>query len=220
VHKIQRAHATQGTTSHNWDIGRSQRRQRWSISMQSRQNRHCTHTTAQKKRKHRLPIVVSKCRDEIGWRNLPPSSRDKSWYSIVRRNPIEIQSRDVVQYVQYSNAPQHNTNWNSRLSWLLTTSFNADDCSSCDTSNPLFYIGLLLSAFRRRALPFRILTRADCPVSPTNATGGQVDKWTDHADQRLWRLTDRLQVTLTRHKQQANSERTVGRFNQTTAVMK
>ena len=182
--------------------------------MKSRQTRHCTNTTAQKKRKHRLPIVVSKCRDEIGWRNLPPSSRDKSWYSIVRRNPIEIQSRDVVQYVQYSNAPQHNTNWNSRLSWLLTTSFNADDCSSCDTSNPLFYIGLLLSAFRRRALPFRILTRADCPVSPTNSAGGQIaltrgcDAW----------LID-CKWPLTRHKQQANN-RTVGRFDQTTAVMK
>jgi len=186
------------------------------IDQYAKQTKQTLHThNSTKKRKHRLPIVVSKCRDEIGWRNLPPSSRDKSWYSIVRRNPIEI-----VQYVQYSNAPQHNTNANSRLSWLLTTSFNADDCSSCDTSNPLFYIGLLLSAFRRRALPFRVLTRADCPVSPTNATGGQVDKWTDHADQRLWRLTDRLQVTLTRHKQQANSERTVGRFNQTTAVMK
>jgi len=49
----------------------------------------------------------------------------QSWCSIVRRNPIEI-----VQYVQYRNAPQRNTNANSRLSWLLTTSFNADDCSS------------------------------------------------------------------------------------------
>ena len=37
-------------------------------------------------------------------------------------------------------------------------------------------------------------------------TGGQI---------ALWRLTDRLQVTLTRHKQQASSERTVGRFDQT-----
>jgi len=91
----------------------------------------------------------------------------QSWYSIVRRNPAEI-----VQYVQYRNAPQHNTNANSHLYWLLTTSFNADDCSSCVTSNPLFYI--LLSAFRRRALPFRVLTRTDCPVSPNNATGGQI----------------------------------------------
>ena len=51
-------------------------------------------------------------------------------------------------------------------------------------------------------MPFRVLTRADCPVSPTNVTntGGQI---------ALWRLTDPLQVTL-RHKHQANSERTVG----------
>ena len=49
----------------------------------------------------------------------------QSWYSIVRRNQIEI-----VQYMQYRNAPQHNTNANSRISWLRTTSFNADDCSS------------------------------------------------------------------------------------------
>ena len=68
-----------------------------------------------------------------------------------------------------------NGNANSRLvSWLLITSFNPDDCSSYVTSNPLFYI--LLTAFRRRALPFRVLTRADCPVSPTNATGGQIDR--------------------------------------------
>jgi len=47
------------------------------------------------------------------------------------------------------------------------------------------------------SLPLRVLTRADCPVSLTNATntGGQI---------ALWRLTDRLQVTLTRHKQQAS----------------
>ena len=34
----------------------------------------------------------------------------------------------------------------------------------------------IVSAFRRRALPFPVLTRADCPVSPTNATntGGQI----------------------------------------------
>jgi len=32
--------------------------------------------------------------------------------SVVRGNPVEI----IIQYMQYRNAPQHNTNANSRLS--------------------------------------------------------------------------------------------------------
>ena len=44
------------------------------------------------------------------------------------------------------------------------------------------------------SLPFRVLTRADCSCHNATNTGGQI---------ALWRLTDRLQVTLTRHKQQA-----------------
>jgi len=32
-----------------------------------------THTTAQKN----IPVVASKCCVEIGWRNVPPSSRDR-----------------------------------------------------------------------------------------------------------------------------------------------
>ena len=81
----------------------------------------------------------------------------------------------------------------------LTGVHIADDCSSCVTSNPVFYI--LLSAFLRRALLFRVLTRADCTVSPTNSTGGQI---------ALTRGCDACKWPLTRHKRQATS-RTVGR---------
>ena len=131
MHKIQRTHATQGTTSHNRDTGRSQRRQR-SVKADKTDTAH-----TQQHKNVNITVVASECRVEIGWRNLPPSSMRQSWYSIVRRNPIEI-----VQYVQYRNAPQHNTNANTRLSWLLTTSFNADDCSSC-----LHYIGYYCQRF-------------------------------------------------------------------------
>ena len=85
----------------------------------------------------------------------------------------------------------------------LTGVHIADDCSSCVTSNPVFYI--LLSAFLRRALLFRVLTRADCTVSPTNSTGGQI---------ALTRGCDACKWPLTRHKKQATS-RTLGRNSQT-----
>jgi len=70
--------------------------------------------------------------------------------------------------------------------------FNADDCSSYLHST---YYCQRFTAFSRSS-------RADCPVSPTNATstGGQI---------ALWRLID-CKWPLTRHKQQATS-RTVGR---------
>jgi len=110
----------------------------------------------------------------------------QSWYSIVRRNPVEI-----IQYVEYRNA-QHNTNANSRLlSWLLTTSFNADNCSSCVTSNLLFYI-----LCQRFAVEHCLFAFLHVPTDLSHRLILQVDRWTDRADQRLWRLTDRLQETL------------------------
>jgi len=49
MHKIQRTHATQGTTSHNPDTGRSQMRQR---SVWKADKRDTAHTQQHKKRKH------------------------------------------------------------------------------------------------------------------------------------------------------------------------
>ena len=130
--------------------------------MKSRQTRHCTHNST---KNVNIAVVASKCRVEIGWRNLPPSSMRQSWYSIVRRNPIEI-----VQYVQYRNAPQHNTNANTRLSWLLTTSFNADDCSSC-----LHYIGYYCQRFAVEHCLFAFL---HVPTVLSHRLMLQVDRWT------------------------------------------
>jgi len=132
-----------------------------------------------------------KCRHPSQW---PPKMKTPE--PPLRRNPMEI-----VQYVQYRNAPQYNTNANSRLFWLLTTSFNADDCSSCVTSNPLVYIYYCQRFAVERCLFAFLHARADCTVSPTNATGGQI---------ALTRGCDAWLIDCKWHKQQANSERKSG----------
>jgi len=105
--------------------GHRQESEATAVSMKSRQTIHCTHNCT---KNVNIPVVASKCRVEIGWQIFTAVIQRQSLYSIyiVRRNPVQI----IIQYMQYRNAPQHNTNANSRLSWLLTTSFNADDCSS------------------------------------------------------------------------------------------
>ena len=121
----------------------------------------------------------------------------QSLYSIVRRNPVEI---------IYTSSTA------TLLSITLTRIVAYLDYSQRHLTQTIIAVTSTLHTIASVSLPFRV-TRADCSASPTNATntGGQI---------ALWRLTDRLQVILSRHKQQASSQRNVGRFDQTTAVMK
>jgi len=151
MHKIQRTLATHGTTSHNRDTGRQ--RSVWTVD-----KREVAHTHRRTKNVN-IPVVACKCCVEIGWRNL---------YSIVRRNPVKI----IFQYVQYCNAPQHNTNANSclsALSWHSQRHLTQTIVSVTSTLHTIVSV----------SVPFRVITRADCSVSPTNVTNtcGQIALW-------------------------------------------
>jgi len=98
----------------------------------------------------------------------------QSLYFIVRRNPVlPVEIIIMPIRIRYRNAPQHNTNANSRLSWHLQRHLTQTIVAVTSTLHTIISV----------SLPFRVLTRADCPVSPTNATntGGQI---------ALWRLID------------------------------
>jgi len=154
--------------------------------MKGRQNSHCRHNSA---KNVNIPVVASKCRVE------------KTWYSIVRRHPIEI-----LQCVQYRDARS------SLLSITLTRIVAYLDYSQRHLTQTIVSAVLPLILYstyycQRLAVEHCLFAFLHVPTvvsnRATNATGGQ------GAQIALTRGCDTCKLPLTRHKQQATS-RTVG----------